>query len=71
MKQQQNLALMISNSCNLIHSGGIAYLQNSYCGIIEFCGGPIFVDCRVFAYLLGCNFVDASVFFFSNKDDSL
>lgn len=43
----------------------------TYCGIIEFCGGPIFVDCRVFAYLLGRNFVDASVFFFSNKDDSL
>lgn len=32
--------------------------------------GPIFVDCEFFAYSWGCNFVDVSVFSFSNKDNS-
>ena len=32
--------------------------------------GPIFVDCGVFAYSWGCNFMEASVLIFSNKDDS-
>lgn len=31
---------------------------------------PIFEDCGIFAYLWGSNFVDASVFSFSKKDNS-